>query len=222
MKTTYSPKHAVKRSITVRKIAPRKTQVSSEGNKVNISRLTDGKSENLKKSTCAPPLAPSNISAILPPPTETAILAPASPAKPQEDSRSLEWSQKVRRSYSRLSCGEHSFQGAPSSPATQRRDTLFGFEQLETPPVAVHRAQQHHMSVDSSLSALGGSFSLMEATSSTTSSPEPDLNIPGVAVVKEKRKRLRVQQIKMSELDMLAAKMNAEFEEAENFDLVVE
>ncbi|MFT7814611.1 sororin [Arapaima gigas] len=233
-----STKNGVKRSITVRKIAPRKTQVtvsptlslrrspriSSEWNKENINRPTDGASDSLKKSTSALVLAPLSTVAASPPPSENAVLAPPLPneAKPNEDPSSLEWSQKVRRSYSRLSCGDHSFQSPQSSPAAQRRETLFGFEQLETPSVAVQRAQRSRVCVDSSLSLLGASSSLFEGNSSSMSSPEPDLNIPGVAVVKEKRRRIKVQQIKMSELDLLAAKMNAEFEEAENFDLVVE
>ncbi|KAJ8282833.1 hypothetical protein COCON_G00053520 [Conger conger] len=200
----------VKRNITVRKIVPRKTQmpattpvpsvrrsprVSAECNKENATRLSGPKWERSRISTSTPAAAPLPKPAILSP-----ILASADPPPEQpQDPAGLEWSQKVRRSYSRLSAGDHSFAGSPvhtpSSPTPCRRETLFGFEQLQTPPVG---------------------------NGSVADSPECDPNIPGVALVKEKRRRKKVQQIKMSEFDLLAAQMNAEFVEAESFDLVVE
>ncbi|XP_061092481.1 sororin isoform X2 [Conger conger] len=227
----------VKRNITVRKIVPRKTQmpattpvpsvrrsprVSAECNKENATRLSGPKWERSRISTSTPAAAPLPKPAILSP-----ILASADPPPEQpQDPAGLEWSQKVRRSYSRLSAGDHSFAGSPvhtpSSPTPCRRETLFGFEQLQTPPVAARRARKSGVRTDTSLSVCGGSFSLQEGNGSVADSPECDPNIPGVALVKEKRRRKKVQQIKMSEFDLLAAQMNAEFVEAESFDLVVE
>ncbi|KAJ8337991.1 hypothetical protein SKAU_G00369570 [Synaphobranchus kaupii] len=227
---------AVKRSITVRKILPRKTQVtgttgpsvrrsprvSAECNKENANRLSGPKWEQPKLATSTP--APA---ALLKPAVLSPILASASPPPEQrQDPRSLEWSQKVRRSYSRLS-GDHSFESslaqAPSPPAPCRRETLFGFELLQTPPVTGRRAKRSGAPAEISLSVSGASLSLQEGNGSVADSPECDLNIPGVVLVKEKRKRRKkVQPMKMSEFDFLAEKMNAEFNEAESFDLVVE
>ncbi|KAG9346507.1 hypothetical protein JZ751_006818 [Albula glossodonta] len=226
----------VKRSITVRKILPRKTQVavtpgpsvrrsprvSSESNKENASRLSGKKLEQPKMSTSTPAPAPLHKSLVLSP-----VLAPTNlPPEQQQDSASLEWSQKVRRSYSRMSGGDRSFDCSlthpPLSPAPCRRETLFGFEQLQTPSVVGKRAERSGVGSEISLSVCAGSYSLLEGNVSGVESPECDMNIPGVVVVKEKRRRKRVPQMKMSEFDFLAAQMNAEFEEAESFDLVVE
>lgn len=83
----------------------------------------------------------------------------------------------------------------------------------------IRKVVQNKSNLEGSLSALASFTSLLEAEDCDV---EPDLNIPGVAVVKEKKKRKKVQQIASSELDKLAAKMNAEFDEAEEFELVVE
>ncbi|KAJ8246946.1 hypothetical protein GJAV_G00257060 [Gymnothorax javanicus] len=226
----------VKRSITVRKIVPRKTQVtgtpgpslrrsprvSSESNKENVNRLSGPKRERPKISTSTPAPAPPEKCAVLSP-----ILASANGPPEKRDPSVLEWSHKVRRSYSRLSAGDRSFESCSSpsgtsSPVPCRRETLFGFEQLQTPPVAGKRADRSGARAEISLSVCGGSFDLQEGNGSLNDSPECDVNIPGVALVKEKRRRRKVPQIKTSEFDILAAKMNAEFDEAENFDLVVE
>ncbi|KAJ8405173.1 hypothetical protein AAFF_G00321640 [Aldrovandia affinis] len=230
---TVSP--GMKRSITFRKIMPRKTQVVgtpgpplrrsprvSECNKENVNRLSGTKREQTRMPTSTP------ASVLLPKPSILSpILAPADPPpKQQQDATSLEWSQKVRRSYSRLSAGDRSFEGpaanAPLSPAPCRRETLFGFAQLQTPPMAGGRAERLGAPAEMSLSVSTSSFSLLEGNGSVTDSPECDVNIPGVAMVKDKKRRKRVPQIKLKEFDTLAAKMNAEFDEAESFDLVVE
>ncbi|XP_048884657.1 sororin [Brienomyrus brachyistius] len=226
-----SPRPPVKRSITVRKIAPRKTQIpetptpsvrrspriSAEGNKENDGS-TAGKPET-KRSTPVPNPAPA--ASPLRPTAMSPIQAAASPStQKKQDLRALEWSQKVRRSYSRLSHGDHSFTGSPSSPGTDHREKFFGFEHLQTPPVMARKVEQSGLRIEASI--CGGSFTLLDGSTCVADPPKPDLNIPGVVVVKEKRKRFRAPQIKMSELDSLAAKMNAEFEEAECFDLVVE
>ncbi|XP_044028913.1 sororin [Siniperca chuatsi] len=216
---------AVKRSITVRKIAPRKTVAPSEHNKENTPRRTgseDSQQKKLKVSTPGPvpgrggsssakkkkAAMPSPILPSSPPP-------PSCPQQPAADPEDAVWSQKVRRSYSRLS--DKSFD-SPNS-----RETLFGFEKLKTPEV-FRRVQQSKtgLEVSGSLSGLNSFTSLLEADDCGSAFPEPDPNIPGVAMVKEKRRRRKVQHIDATELDAMAAKMNAEFEEAEVFELVVE
>eukprot|EP00066_Takifugu_rubripes_P018324 XP_011607590.1 PREDICTED: sororin [Takifugu rubripes] len=182
----------VKRSITVRKIAPRKTTAPSEHNKENKPRRSErgcnqqkistpgddtrcGRSSSAKKKAVLPsPILPS---------TPSPTCQSQQPAAHPEDAA---WPQKVRRSYSRLSDKSH------NSP--DNRETLFGFERLRTP----------------------------EAEDCGSAFPEPDTNIPGVAVTKERKRRRKVRQIAESELDAMAAKLNAEFEEAEVFELVVE
>lgn len=217
------PAVAVKRSITVRKIAPRKTAAPSEHNKENTPRRSEcsqqkkqqvstpgpvpkrGLSPAVKKKAAMPsPILPST-----PPPPQSR------PQQPATDPEDLVWSQKVRRSYTRLS--DKSF----SSPDS--RDNLFGFDKLKTPEVGPRvRQAKTALEVSGSLSGLNSFTSLLEADSCGSAFPEPDQNIPGVVVVKEKKKRRKIQQINTTEVDELAAKMNAEFEEAEDFDLVVE
>ena len=96
---------------------------------------------------------------------------------------------------------------------------MFGFEKLTTPEVFRKALSKSGAEGVCSLSGLISFTSLMDAEEAC---PEPDLNIPGVCVVKEKRKRRKVQKIDVQEIDSLAAKMNAEFEEAEEFELFVE
>lgn len=218
---------AVKRSITVRKIAPRKTVAPSEHNKENTPRRSErNQQEKLKVSTPGPApdrglsstgkkkrkaAMPSPILPSTPPPPQ------ALPQQPAADTEDAAWAQKVRRSYSRLS--DKSF-NSPDS-----RETLFGFEKLQTPEVG-RRVQLSKTApeVSASLSGLNSFMSLLEGADDCGGSavPEVDTNIPGVAVVKEKRRRKKVQQINTTELEELAAKMNAEFEEAEEFELTVE
>jgi len=61
-----------------------------------------------------------------------------------------------------------------------------------------------------------------EVEDSLSGEPVPDHNIPGVAIHKKQTKKKKVQPITMTELDDLAAQMNAEFAEAESFELFVE
>ncbi|MGH0180402.1 UNVERIFIED_CONTAM: hypothetical protein FKN15_003816 [Acipenser sinensis] len=148
----------------------------------------------------------------LSPVTPCAGRAGAPPNEDPRDQPNLIWSKKVRRSYSRLS--EGSVDGTPSgSPLPPRTDrlSLFGFGGLcGVSPVRG-----------------GGGRSLLEGAGAgvaETSPPaaEQDFDIPGVALVKKRRRKKKVQQIQMSELDCLAAQMNAEFDAAEEFDLCVE
>ncbi|XP_038861726.1 sororin-like isoform X1 [Salvelinus namaycush] len=219
-----APTDAVKRRITVRKIAPRKTQVNvpSEEHTENEQRLLEGSRKKSQIYTPGPAQVPPPKATMLSP-----ILAPSPPcpqaAANPEDSA---WSQKVRRSYTRLSLGDPSFEShqAVYSPSPQRRETLFGFEKLQTPQV-LRKVEQFRVGPEASRSLCGvSSFTLLEVDNSAAAAPdpEPDVNIPGVAVVKEKKRSKKVPQIKLAELDDLAAKMNAEFEEAEGFELLVE
>ena len=97
---------------------------------------------------------------------------------------------------------------------------MFGFEKLTTPEVFRKALSKSGAEGVCSLSGLISFTSLMDAEEAC---PDPDLNIPGVCVVKEKKKKRRkVQKIDVQEIDSLAAKMNAEFEAAEEFELFVE
>ncbi|XP_062341376.1 sororin isoform X2 [Osmerus eperlanus] len=216
-----APLGVAKRSIIVRKIAPRKTNVVPEDNKENKHRQSGGSQQkNPKKSAPGPTEA-------LPPKTTilSPILAPSSPC-PQapEEPQNLVWSKKVRRSYSRLSQSDQSFES--SSPSSGRRRSLFGFEKLQTPEV-IRKVERSKVGAEvsrslCSLLQASSSSTLLDGDDSALAPLEPDVNIPGVALVKEKKRRKRVPQLKLTEVDSLAAQMNAEFEEAEGFELVVE
>ncbi|KAG7500088.1 hypothetical protein JOB18_008442 [Solea senegalensis] len=218
---------AVKRSITVRKIAPRKTTAPSEHNKENTPRLseTDGSQQKKQRASDLVPIRTRRSSstgekekkkAAMPSPILPSSPPPSRPQQPALDPEDEVWSQKVRRSYSRLS--DKSF----SSPDS--KDNLFGFEKLHTPEVFQRvRHSKADLEGSGSLSGLNSFMSMLEAEDCGPAFPEQDPNIPGVAVVKEKKKRRRkVQQMNTTELDALAAEMNAVFEQAEEFDLVVE
>ncbi|CAG5866057.1 unnamed protein product [Menidia menidia] len=221
-----APSATVKRSITVRKIAPRKTVAPSEQNKENTPRRsgviqqkkpkisTPDPVPNCKASTSSgkkkhrQPAMPSPILPSSPP-------ASPSPQPPPTDPDVAVWSQKVRRSYSRLS--------DKSIHSPDSRDNLFGFEKLQTPEV-VRRVELSRTALEGSgsLSGLNSFMSQLDADEVSSVLPEPDHNIPGVVVAKERRRRRKVRQIGSTELEALAAQMNAEFEEAEGFELVVE
>ncbi|XP_031442048.1 sororin [Clupea harengus] len=167
----------------------------------------------------APPPRPTILSPILAP--QSLSPPPSAPEKDQDEV----WSQKVRRSYSRLS-GDASFsspgQQSPGSSVASRRETLFGFEKMQTPKVM--RSMCLSATAPQASSSLCGvvSLNLSEAEDSVNHSVEPDYNIPGVVIAKKQSRKKRVQPMKTSELDDLAAQMNAEFAEAEDFMLVVE
>ncbi|XP_052047773.1 sororin [Apodemus sylvaticus] len=117
------------------------------------------------------------------------------------DTRDLEMSQKVRRSYGRL-------QGLGcASTSTPGRRSFFGFEGPDdlpgVSPVVCSK--------------------LMETPKVPAKQLVPDRTLPGISppVVKEKRKK-RIPEIPKSELDKWAMAMNAEFEAAEQFDLLIE
>lgn len=208
----------VKRSITVRKIAPRKTTAPSEHNKENKLRRSERECSQQKISTPGDDTRRGRSSsakkrAVMPSPILPSTPSPTSPSQqPAAHPEDAAWSQKVRRSYSRL-----------SDPSYNNRETLFGFERLKTPEVVRSVGQTKAGHSFSCLSGLNSFTSLLETEDCGSAFlPEPDTNIPGVAVTKERKRRRKVQQIGESELDAMAAKLNAEFEEAEVFELVVE
>lgn len=213
---------AVKRRITVRKIAPRKTVAPSEQDKENTPRRSGSESSQQKKpKVSTPDPLPDRRGSSSAKKKKAAILSPILPSSPPPQQPAVDpedavWSQKVRRSYSRLS--DKSFNRSPDS-----RESMFGFEKLKTPEVG-RRVEQSktRLEVSGSLSGLNSFMSMIEADECGSVFPEPDPNIPGIAMVKEKRRRKKVQQIGTVELDALAAQMNAEFEEAEEFELFVE
>uniref|UniRef100_A0A5F9DLN7 Cell division cycle associated 5 n=1 Tax=Oryctolagus cuniculus TaxID=9986 RepID=A0A5F9DLN7_RABIT len=138
-------------------------------------------------------------------PATTPVLCPETSSNAKEgqlDARDLEMSQKVRRSYSRLDTL------GSLSTSTPGRRSCFGFEGAEDL---------------SRVSPVVGSKPA-EASRVPAKPWAPDTALPGISplVVREKRKKKKVPQILKSELDEWAAAMNAEFEAAEQFDLVVE
>ncbi|XP_061597977.1 sororin [Cololabis saira] len=242
-----SPPAAAGKRITFRKIAPRKTVAELGHDKENTPARRSMELRQKTPKVSTPDLCPGPgparrasssggarrkpqaaiPSPILPSPVphppilSSPVSSPTvlSSQQPAADPADSVWSKKVRRSYSRLSGG--SAGGSPGSPGPH--DALFGFGELQTPEVrrvGPSKAGLGLTLVGGSESGLSSFMSLLEAEESF---PEPDTNIPGVPLVKEKRKRRKkVQQIDTKELDVLAAEMNAEFQEAEEFELLVE
>ncbi|KAG8438074.1 hypothetical protein GDO86_008673 [Hymenochirus boettgeri] len=239
------PNHVVKKSITVRKIMPRKTLPASATSvpqstpkvapprrstrispKVQKENIVPEKSKNIPKHVPEQPSVP-----------EIDVLSPISvniQLSPCQDKRDLVMSQKVRRSYSRLemSMNSSSFLYSPtkkrdssdtSTPNQLRkvgRPSLFGFDKLlnsespeeeEEPAKGVKKNSVGNREEPSN-----------ENPTEKALVEELDHNIPGVAILKQKRRKRKVQMIEINELDKWAADMNAEFDEAEKFDLFVE
>ncbi|ELW65097.1 Sororin [Tupaia chinensis] len=120
------------------------------------------------------------------------------------DARDLEMSKKVRRSYSRLeSLGS-------ASTSTPGHRSCFGFERLP---------EAEDLSGVSPVKC----SKLIEVPRVPVKPWAPDTTLPGISppVVKAKRKK-KVPEILKSELDEWATAMNAEFEAAEQFDLLIE
>ncbi|XP_074929404.1 sororin [Chelonoidis abingdonii] len=222
------PAPAVKRSIMVKKIMPRKQQVTGTAwtprRSPRISQKTGKENFPVESSeakgcgstdanTVLASSLPANASSLV----EKAALSTVSITvcdSPSQDERDVLMSKKVRRSYSRLDASPSLNMSTPTfAHGLQKKCSLFGFEKLLVPdaladvsPVGkVSPAQKTPVEPD----ALG-------------STKEWDTNIPGISFPKEKRKKRRIPQIDKSELDEWAAQMNAQFEEAEQFDLVVE
>lgn len=138
------------------------------------------------ETTVSKPMILSSIEVSASPPPHT--------GQPEEDPV---WSRKVRRSYSRLSAGNLSFESPKpqSASSPDRRETLFGFERLQTPEVIC----KADVSRGAASSVCVRSFNLSAADDSIANTSEPDLNIPGVCMVKKNARRKRVHQIKVRE-----------------------
>lgn len=167
-------------------------------NKENVERLSSVPDKRPKVSTPTPVEPPPPRPTILSPILPTQSVSP--PPSTTEQSENEVWSQKVRRSYSRLS-GDASFssprQQGSSSPLASRRETLFGFEKMPTPKVM--RSMSLSASAPQASSSLCGvTLNLSEVEDSLNHSQEPDPNIPGVAIPKKQSKKKRVQPIKVS------------------------
>ncbi|XP_008072912.1 sororin [Carlito syrichta] len=165
--------------------------------KENNPPIREPTKEDLLK-TCDVPATPAS--------TPVHILNAKSSSKDGElDARDLEMSKKVRRSYSRLETL------ASASTSTPGHRSCFGFEGLLGAEGL------------SGVSPVVGS-KFIEAPRVPVKPWAPDTTLPGISpvVVKQKRKKKKVPEILKSELDEWAAAMNAEFEAAEQFDLLVE
>ncbi|XP_008123991.2 sororin-B-like [Anolis carolinensis] len=126
------------------------------------------------------------------------------------DERDEAMAKRVRSSYSRL---ELSFVGKEgnttfsSTPDARKQQTLFGFDRL--------------------LMEDGAEAEALPANAINTGKwaeamLELNTDLPGIAGEKQNRRRRKVPQFQESELDEWMAQMNAEFEEAEKFNLLVE
>ncbi|KAM8939225.1 sororin [Pelodytes ibericus] len=240
------PVRVVRRPITAKKIMPRKTLAamatlaSLPSPKVSIvtpaprrSSRVSPKFEKENASIDHPQKLPKGTTEKSP--AKIDILSPIPlniSLSPMKDDRDRLMSQKVRRSYSRLemSLNSSSFLYSPTKKSDSSdtstpnplsksgRRSLFGFNNLvnsETPEEELVKEVKRD---------LGKNGHVLVNKSVTVTAPveEPDYNIPGVVMIKQKRRKRKVPMIEKSDLDQWAANMNAEFEEAEKFDLLVE
>lgn len=218
------PAAAAKCSITVRKTAPRKTTPSEPDTENKPRRSERNQQEKLKVSTpgttpvhgCSSAGVRKNEEAGMPTPNPLpSPPSPPPPAPPQQqrdDADRAVWPQRVRRTYSRRtrdkSFKSHNFE-----------KTLFGFEELQPPEIGPRVCRDRDRDMGGCAFSLSGPSSFI----SLLAAPEVDTDIPGMAVVKKKRRRRKkVQQMNSREIEELLAKMNAEFEEIDKFELVIE
>ncbi|KAJ1105925.1 hypothetical protein NDU88_003328 [Pleurodeles waltl] len=267
-----SPAPFVKRSITVKKILPRKTlpshvvgeprssprvsnstpasrcspRVSSKAGKENTEQkpvkcgigsretarasvvLSTTSSSRQNSASFPDPLAENSSNNVL---STTPVHALS--CLGEDDSV---MAKKVRRSYSRLEMSLYCSSFATESHATSQDDSsdtstpnqsrlsrrsFFGFDNLLSQDVL---ADVSPVTTKPGVGRESGPYKQVESSvmMSHIAEKELDTNIPGIAVAKEKRKRRKIPQIEKSDLDEWAAQMNAQFEEAEKFDLLVE
>ncbi|XP_065793772.1 sororin isoform X2 [Muntiacus reevesi] len=182
-------------SVNTPRRSPRLTSLLEKENNPPSKKLTK---EDLFQTCSVPVTAPST-------PVLCPVNAESTSWKGDLDARDLEMSKKVRRSYSRLETL------GSASTSTPGRRSCFGFEGL----LAAEDLAGVSPVVDSKLA---------EVPRVSVKPWAPDTTLPGISplVVKEKRKKKKVPEILKSELDEWAAAMNAEFEAAERFDLLVE
>lgn len=103
----------------------------------------------------------------------------------------------------------------PNFASKPGRKSLFGFDKLLSSEEDVEKKKGGEKTKQTFNESSSG-------TSARLTVEEPDPNIPGVALTKQKRRKRKVPQIEVSALDEWAAAMNAQFDEAEKFDLLVE
>uniref|UniRef100_A0A803JWA2 Cell division cycle-associated 5 n=1 Tax=Xenopus tropicalis TaxID=8364 RepID=A0A803JWA2_XENTR len=198
--------------------APRRSSRISP--KIQKENAISEKSQMVPKEATSKPSAP-EIDVLSPIPVNIQMSS-------NQDNRDIVMSQKVRRSYSRLemSLNSSSFLYSPTRktdssdtstpnavPKSGRR-SLFGFDKLlnsEMPEGELRKSGSGTREKTANEKTLG-----------TILPEEPDHNIPGVVLAKQKRRKRKVPVIEKSDMDEWAAVMNAEFEEAEKFDLTVE
>ncbi|KAM9302184.1 sororin [Gastrophryne carolinensis] len=150
------------------------------------------------------------------------------PPSPSYEERSMVMSQKVRRSYSRLEMSlngssllysptKNTDSSTPNRTPGAGRKSLFGFDKLlNCDNTEEEKGRKKHKDGKKTCNESASGTSMREVLE------EPDPDIPGVALVKQKRRKRKVPQIEKSDLDQWAAIMNAEFDAAEKFDLLVE
>ncbi|XP_061461993.1 sororin isoform X3 [Rhineura floridana] len=244
-KMMCSPKPGpfVVRPITVKKIMPqnrlvkemaltsrRSPRISLKDNKENIPlRTTKVKSSdggNAKMELKPSPPCCSLDLEVGPLPSGTGILSPISANTGEslpDDERDLAMAKRVRRSYSRMEISlTRSFlekQESPNSGHSDtstpnhgpvKRQTLFGFEKFLVPEELVN------------VSPVNADATQKSTVAEPSTIKELDIDIPGISFVKEKRRKKKMPQFDEAELDEWATQMNAEFEEAERFGLLVE
>ncbi|XP_055466565.1 sororin [Psammomys obesus] len=171
----------------------RSPRISFKLEKENSPPLTVATEEELLK-ICAVPGASANTLVLR---TEN---VESNSGEGELDARDLEMSQKVRRSYSRLGS---STSASTSTPGRRSFPGLQGPEALQ------------------GLSPVVGS-KLIKIPDEPAKPMVPDTTLPGISPPVTKVKRKKVPEILKSELDEWAMAMNAEFEAAEQFDLLIE
>ncbi|XP_043931715.1 sororin [Protopterus annectens] len=227
----------VKKSITLKKIVPRKTMLCTNSEKENAEGIASHSlsARNSDSSAPCPPNSTLKSQISSPEAVEKAVLSPVLNTSnlEQPDNRDHIMSKKVRRSYTRLEMslvrsplsyrGSFSQNDASDSSTPNnshyRRLSLFGFEKLLTPEVLDEDTPVKSVksnAIEERQSGTGQEYL------SDSLPKDVDGCIPGVVVAKEKKKKRKVLQIAMSDLDEWAAQMNAQFEEAEKFSLIVE
>ncbi|XP_041445311.1 sororin-B isoform X3 [Xenopus laevis] len=223
------PAPIMKRSITVKKIMPRKTLVSNVTAAPRRSSRISPKIQKENAFSEQSQMAPKDTSQSSAP--EIDVLSPIPvniQLSPKLDNRDMIMSQKVRRSYSRLEMSlnssaflysptrktDSSDTSTPNAVLKSSRISLFGFDKLlnsEMPEGELKKS-----------SAVTREKTANERNLQTVLPEEPDHNIPGVVLAKQKRRKRKVPVLEKSDVDEWAAVMNAEFDEAEKFDLTVE
>ncbi|XP_032818591.1 sororin isoform X1 [Petromyzon marinus] len=211
-----------------KKFAPRKT-MASDLSKDSKSHKTldpyDGDSENTSsQSDC--PLSPKRRSVRLSD-METRVLSPLSTGGAKALAATTPMSQRVRRSYTRLRpepespSRRASHTSTPSEGFVSQRPSLFGFESLLT-SAPLEDVSPLRLVPQETLQHLSAA---LDQTSLEQASPGKRKQcLPGIELGDDKarRKRCKIVKIGVREFEKLAAQMNAEFDEAEKFELIME